>query len=60
VVLPGWDISDEDRYDEQQTRKKKRAARKKAGAIKRRRTSPATNKTRTQGTIAQSEGEAKQ
>jgi hypothetical protein len=57
LILPGWDISDEDRYDEEQN---KRAAKKEAGAIKRRRTSPATNKTRTQGTIAPSEGEAKQ
>ena len=31
VILPGWDISDEDRYDEELT-KKNRAARKKAGA----------------------------
>jgi hypothetical protein len=57
VILPGWDISDEDRYDEEQ---KKRAEKKKAGAIKRHRTSPATNKTRTQGAIAPSKGEAKQ
>jgi hypothetical protein len=57
LILPGWDISDEDRYDEEQN---KRAAKKEAGAIKRRRTSPATNKTRTRGTIAPSEGEAKQ
>jgi hypothetical protein len=57
LILPGWDISDEDRYDEEQN---KRAAKKEAGAIKRRRTSPATNKTRTQGTIAPSEGDAKQ
>jgi hypothetical protein len=57
VILPGWDISDEDRYEEEQN---KRAATKKAGTTKRRKTSPATNETRTQGTIVKSEGEAKQ
>jgi hypothetical protein len=28
AILPGWDVSDEDRYDEEQAEKKKRAARK--------------------------------
>ncbi len=37
VILPGWDISDEERYDEKQTKKKIRAVRKKAGADKQRR-----------------------
>jgi hypothetical protein len=60
VILPGWDISDEDRYDEEQTKKKERATKKKTGAIKRRRTSPARDKTRTQGRVALTEGEAKQ
>jgi hypothetical protein len=61
VILPGWDVSDEERYDQEQAKnkKKKRAATKKAGPIKRRRTSPARNKPRSQGTVAPSEGEAK-
>jgi hypothetical protein len=39
VILPGWDVSDEERYDEEQA-KKKRAARKKARATKQRKSSP--------------------
>jgi hypothetical protein len=34
AILPGWDMSDEDRYDEKQAEKKKRAARKKAIAAR--------------------------
>ena len=41
VILPGWDMSDEERYDEAQAERKRRAARKKARAINRRRVSPA-------------------
>jgi hypothetical protein len=60
VILPGWDISDEDRYDEVQT-KKKRAARKKASATKRRRTGSARSKRQPQTAVAPaSEGEARQ
>jgi hypothetical protein len=60
VILPGWDISDEDRYDEELT-KKKRAARKKASATKRRRTSSARSKRQSQTAVAPaSEGEARQ
>jgi hypothetical protein len=60
VILPGWDISDEDRYDEEQT-KKNRAARKKASATKRRRTSSARSKRQPQTAVAPaSEGEARQ
>jgi hypothetical protein len=58
VIVPGWDISDEDRHDEEQ---KKRAARKKAGATNRRKTSPGKGKRRAQVVIAPvSEGEGKQ
>jgi hypothetical protein len=61
VILPGWEISDEDRYDEKQTKKKKRAARKKAGATNRRKISPAKGKSRAAVVVAPaSEGEAKQ
>src|SRR5580700_4240377 len=38
AILPGWDISDEDRYDEEEAGKKKRAARKKAIAAKQHKT----------------------
>ena len=59
VILPGWDVSDEERYDEEQARKKNRAVRKKAGATKRRKSSPGGNKKRTQAVVAPaSEGEA--
>ena len=50
VILPGWDVSDEERYDEQQA-KKKRAARKKARATKQRKSSPGGNKKRTQAVV---------
>jgi hypothetical protein len=61
AILPGWDVSDEDRYDEEQARKKKRAVRKKAGATKRRKSSPGGNKKRTEAVVAPaSEGEASQ
>jgi len=39
VILPGLDVSDEERYDKEQA-KKKRAARKKARATKQRKSSP--------------------
>ena len=59
VILPGWDVSDEERYDEEQAKKKKRAVRKKAGATKQRKSSPGGNKKRTQAVVAPaSEGEA--
>ncbi len=59
AILPGWDVNDEDRYDEEQARKKKRAVRKKAVATKRRKSSPGGNKKRTQAVVApSSEGEA--
>ena len=56
VILPGWDISDEDRYDEKQTKKKKRAAGKKAGATNRRKISPANGKRRAQVVVAPASG----
>jgi len=59
VILPGWDVSDEERYDEEQAKKKKRAVRKKAGATKQGKSSPGGNKKRTQAVVAPaSEGEA--
>src|ERR1700722_15946235 len=51
VILPGWDMSDEERYDEEQAAKKKRAARKKAGTINRYRVSPAKDKKRAQAVV---------
>jgi hypothetical protein len=57
VILPGWDISDEDRYDEEQ---KKRAAKKKAGVVKRRKTSPGGSKSSTPTKVPPVEGEGKQ
>ena len=59
VILPGWDVSDEERYDEEQAKKKKRAVRKKAGATKQGKSSPGGNKKRTEAIVAPaSEGEA--
>ena len=60
VILPGWDMSDEERYDDEQAERKKRAARKKTRAINRRRVSPAKGKKRAQAVVAASEGEGKQ
>jgi hypothetical protein len=61
VILPGWDMSDEERYDEEQVAKKKRSARKKAGAISRRRVIPAKGKKWAQAVVpSASEGEGKQ
>jgi len=61
VILPGWDMSDEERYDEEQAERKRRAARKRAGAINRRRVSPAKGKKQAQAVVAvASEGEGKQ
>jgi len=61
VILPGWDMSDEERYDEAQAERKKRAARKKAHAINRRRVSPAKGKKRAEAVVATaSEGKGKQ
>jgi hypothetical protein len=52
VILPGWDMSDEERYDEEQAERKKRAARKKAGASNRRTVSPAKGRRRAQAVDA--------
>ncbi len=41
AILPGWDMSDEDRYDEEQAEKKKQAVRKKAIAARQRNASSA-------------------
>jgi hypothetical protein len=57
AILPGWDMSDEDRYD---AKKKKRAARKRAIAARQHNTSSAESNKRTQTAAAQRpEGEAK-
>jgi hypothetical protein len=61
VILPEWDMSDEERYDEEQAERNKRAGRKKAGAINRIRISPVKGKKRAQAVVAAaSEGEGKQ
>jgi hypothetical protein len=52
TILPGWDMSDEERYDEEQAEKNKRAARK----TKRRKTSPQKSRRRAQAAIAPSSG----
>jgi hypothetical protein len=60
VILPGWDMSDEDRYDEEQAENKKRAATKKAIAARQHNASSARSNKRTQTTAAQRpEGGAK-
>jgi hypothetical protein len=60
VILAGWDISDEERYDEQQA-EKKRQARKKVGATRQRKPSRARAKGRARTDVAlTSEGEASQ
>jgi hypothetical protein len=52
AILPGWAMSDEERYDEEQAERKKRTARKKAGATNRRTFSPAKGKKRAQAVVA--------
>jgi hypothetical protein len=52
VILPGWDISDEDRYDEELAKKQKRAASKKTGATTRWRASFARSKKQPQTAVA--------
>jgi hypothetical protein len=52
VILPGWNMSDEERCDEEQVAKKKRAAKKKAGAINRRGVSLAKGKRRAEAVVA--------
>ena len=60
AILPGWDVGDEDRYDEEQTEKKQRAARKRAIAARHHNTSSAGSNKRTQTAAPQRpEGEAK-
>jgi hypothetical protein len=60
VILAGWDMSDEERYDEQQA-EKKRQARKKVGATRQRKPSRARAKGRARTDVAlTSEGEASQ
>jgi hypothetical protein len=59
AILPEWNISDEDRYDEEQAKKKKRAVRKKAGATKRPKSDPGGDKKGTQAVVAPaSQGQA--
>ena len=60
VILPGWDMSDEDRYDQTRAEKKKRAARKKVHVTKQRKTSPGRSKRSTPTPAVPGEGEAKQ
>jgi hypothetical protein len=60
AILPGWDISDEDRRHEEQTERKKRAGRKRAIAAKQHKTSSERSKKRSQrADTRRAEGEAK-
>jgi hypothetical protein len=47
IILPGWDMSDEDRFDERRARLKKSSTSKRSGAT---RTSPKESPRQTQGT----------
>jgi hypothetical protein len=59
VILPGWDMSDEERYDEAQAERRKRAASKKAHTTNRRKVSSVERRRRAQAAIVSaSEGEA--
>lgn len=61
VILPGWNMSDEERYDEEQAEKKKRAARKQTRATKQRKASAGGNKSRARAAVAPTrEGQANQ
>ena len=40
VILPGWDMSDEERYDQQRMKKRKRVRKKGQGTTKRRKSKP--------------------
>jgi hypothetical protein len=60
AILPGWDVGDEDRYDEGHAEKKKRAAGKRAVAAKHHKTSSGGSKKRSQTAATQRpEGEVK-
>jgi hypothetical protein len=60
AILPGWDVGDEDRYDEGRAEKKKRAAGKRAVAAKQHKTSSGGSKKRSQTAATQRpEGEVK-
>jgi hypothetical protein len=61
VVLPGWDMSDEERYDEEQAKKRKRAANKGRRLPKKRKSRSVNVSGRTLPRVSQpSEGQAKQ
>jgi hypothetical protein len=61
IILPGWNMSDEERYDEQQAEKKKRAARKQTSATKQRKVGRGGNKSRAPAAVALTrEGQANQ
>jgi hypothetical protein len=51
VVLPGWDMSDEERYDEKQAAKKKRSARKRRTATKQPKPSPTKRRNRAHAAV---------
>ena len=60
AILPGWDMTDEDRYDEEQAEKKKRAARKRAiAATQQKASSPGSNKRSQTAAAQRPKGEAK-
>jgi|SRR5580704_7789840 hypothetical protein len=56
AILPGWDMSDEEHYDEEHAERKKRAARRKAGAINERRVGSVKSKKRVQAVVAGASG----
>src|SRR6267143_5904323 len=61
VVLPGWDMSDEERYDEEQAKKRKRAANNGRRLPKKRKSRSVNASGRTLPRVSQpSEGQAKQ
>jgi hypothetical protein len=61
VVLPGWDMSDEERYDEERAKKRKRAANKGRRLPKKRKSRSVNASGRTLPRVSQpSEGQAKQ
>jgi hypothetical protein len=61
VILPGWDMSDEERYDEEQAKKRKRAASKRRKLPRKRKSGSVSASGRTPSRVDQRpEGQAKQ
>jgi hypothetical protein len=61
VILPGWDMSDEERYDEEQTKKRKRVGNKRQKTTKKRKPSKpsrrATDRPQTDATLTRKGGD---